>query len=519
MKIHSWITMKIRVVACFFAGHLLLAAAAGHGAMRGAATLQAEQPAPAPAPGPDSTPNMTVVTVTAKMPNVNYFDLTEDMEDFSENLGAGAPIGTGELPSKTEKAAEKVATEGETVTEVAEETKEVAEKTEEAAGDTTPVEAVGDAIQDLGLLRKRQTVTKHRNPEDKSWSQLAPANMKYWQVLGWTQASWDSGNPADSPPSDHKAWGQLTQQEQSAATQLGYNAEHWNNDHDHTVQKSLRRSMEAAVKQTICPNGDAPSPAKVVAALKEAPAPALGVLPVAASNANLPPPVNAVNMMAGQQSKSSAPAPAVATAGCPHVHVAFEPGNKMKKKHQDNMINRPAHGSLKATDVTITVYERNGNGLPDMTQAKENLETALGSGVLHTALANAAAGILGFTPKIHGLDVKYSQVEAFDMVKCDNHMKNMVTEFTGAYSSRQVPVALYNECSNFITKLSFSHDLVLDPRDTADCKRSSVTFARRWGKGEPDAAKEFDGMCHKFCEARYGNDAPQCHVPGADGSA
>ena len=39
-------------------------------------------------------------------------------------------------------------------------------------------------------------------------------------------------------------------------------------------------------------------------------------------------------------------------------------------------------------------------------------------------------------------------------------------------------MALYNECTNFLTKMSFSHDYVLDPQDTVRYEKYAKPYTR-----------------------------------------
>jgi hypothetical protein len=61
--------------------------------------------------------------------------------------------------------------------------------------------------------------------EEIGWTDMTPAEQDLWKVLGWTEDSWEG--EAKKPPSEDKYWGQLTDEERSAAEKLGYTKELW----------------------------------------------------------------------------------------------------------------------------------------------------------------------------------------------------------------------------------------------------------------------------------------------------
>lgn len=217
-----------------------------------------------------------------------------------------------------------------------------------------------------------------------------------------------------------------------------------------------------------------------------------------------------------------APAPAPGPMGVvppiPRVHVAFLPGSKMKRKHVDRMINQPAPNDPipKTVLVKVTLFDRPNNGVNDMQLAAGVIKQSLDNGQLKAALNSAIYQVMGVKPKIAGLKMKAAVVKAWDIPKCKSHLNKLVNEFTVHYTRRQVPLALYNECNNFVTKISFSHDYVLDQRDAARCRKVTRKFAQKWKLGKNDGSKDYEDMCVRFCEARYGNDAPVCHISAGD---
>lgn len=177
--------------------------------------------------------------------------------------------------------------------------------------------------------------------------------------------------------------------------------------------------------------------------------------------------------------------------------------DKMKKRH---LLNSP-----RTVLVGVTVFNRPGNGLNDMQGVHHALNTALASGKLMSKVEFAIHAVTGVKPKLADIKVKTRAVRLWDHQRCGSHMSKLLKSFTVGYTKRQVPIALYNECTNFMTKFSFSHDYVLDRRDAARCRKATRKFAMRWKLGESLDPKAFEPMCQSFCEAKFGDDAPQCN--------
>lgn len=177
----------------------------------------------------------------------------------------------------------------------------------------------------------------------------------------------------------------------------------------------------------------------------------------------------------------------------------------MKKRHLLN--SPPIHATVL---VKVTLFERPGNGLNDMQGVQNHLKQALDSGELKGKIAAAIYGVTGVKPELADIKVKSRAIRLWDHQQCGSHMSKLMKSFTLDYTKRQVPIALYNECTNFMTKMSFSHDYVLDTRDAARCRKATRKFALRWKLGENIDPKDFEPMCLSFCEAKFGDDAPQC---------
>jgi len=201
--------------------------------------------------------------------------------------------------------------------------------------------------------------------------------------------------------------------------------------------------------------------------------------------------------------KSPAPAPAPGPAGPPpmpdvKIFVTFSPGKKI--------------GKGKSTMVEITFLDSAGNGVDDVIAAKPFLDWCTKNGLFQDQMEDVLEQVTHVEPDIRHEHLDEEKVEQWNVKKCEKHLESIVSEFSHHYTRRQVPVALYNECTNFMTRMSFSHDYVLDPQDTKRCHKATRKFAAHWNKGMKLEETDFSEMCHQSCEAKYGRNAPLCNV-------
>ncbi len=65
--------------------------------------------------------------------------------------------------------------------------------------------------------------------EQLGWEDMSATEQQLWSVLGWDQDRWDENS---APASTNKEWSELSQQEQFAATGLGFTEQLWNGTED-----------------------------------------------------------------------------------------------------------------------------------------------------------------------------------------------------------------------------------------------------------------------------------------------
>merc|ERR1740121_3280278 len=110
------------------------------------------------------------------------------------------------------------------------------------------------------------------------------------------------------------------------------------------------------------------------------------------------------------------------------------------------------------------------------------------TGIIRPRLATALTKFTGVTPRfaadLLGKRPEVKQMEPWDEAKCETHMTKVVKMFEQAYTRRMVPMALYNECTNFLPKLTFSHDSIASPLDRKKCRTATVKFSKRWNFGK-----------------------------------
>jgi hypothetical protein len=448
--------------------------------------------------------------------NMNYMDLTDEWEDpfakkgSSENGNDWMMSMDDDAPDKSQKS------------DKAKGPDHLAKQMDEGVDDMA--DGLHDHFDDLGDHMKKSTdeVADHVNGTDEVASKKASKKP--------SKEGNGDGELLDDMGELELPWptkGTFVQVHKATVAQL---AKQLSSEGPVTVQKALRAVIESAVKQVVdCQPlgnyGPGPSPApSPMAAPAGPPQPPEGVLPASPAPVALvaktasshfligaaPVPAPAASPAASPAGgPSPAPGPSASCAG-PKVHVALHPGGKMRKRH---MINQPANDAAKPQTVLvkITLFERPGNGIKDMKKVKRQMKHALKTGELEERLGAAITAITGKKPKVSGLKVKAKAIAQWDIQKCGSHMSNIVKSFTVHYTRRQVPLALYNECTNFMTKMSFSHDYVLDKRDAVNCRKATRSFAQRWKVGKKDHPQDFQNMCVRFCQAKFGNDAPQCH--------
>lgn len=256
-----------------------------------------------------------------------------------------------------------------------------------------------------------------------------------------------------------------------------------------TVMDVLRAAIKEVTKEvilcTLHSHSRPPAPAPVPSLQASVPG-GLHALPAAAFLQKAPAPAPAASL-----SPASAE-PEVA------IFVTFAPGKEM--------------GPGRSMIVHITLTDTPGNGIDDVAMAKELIENAVRSSVFATEIKTALAIVTGIMPKLSKVALQAKAVEQWDVKKCEGHVKGIVHQFSHTYTREQVPMALYNECTNFITKMSFSHDYVLDRMDTMACRETTARFAKHWDFGEAKD-EDFGPMCTRACEAKFGKGAPQCIVP------
>jgi len=158
-------------------------------------------------------------------------------------------------------------------------------------------------------------------------------------------------------------------------------------------------------------------------------------------------------------------------------------------------------------------------------------------GLLQILIQKRLFEATGIAPKIDGItDIQLDAKTQWSLDTCEGHMKKMMREFSKAYTRRMVPTAIYNECTNFVSEVSFSHDRIFDAHDRIKCRHATVKLAKAWnfGQGHQPAKKaeseagpapapappvkpakaeiDYKGFCSNVCEIKYGADAPTCHV-------
>jgi hypothetical protein len=197
------------------------------------------------------------------------------------------------------------------------------------------------------------------------------------------------------------------------------------------------------------------------------------------------------------------------------------------------------------TKVQVVITGRPSTGVDELPLVKDLITKALEKGLLEAVLDDMIFEVADLRPEIVNLDFAATQISQWSVPDCSAHMKKMVHAFSMSYTRRMVPTAIYNECTNFMPKVSFSHDSIPSNLDKRKCREATVIFARTWNFGKVEletkvgpppapalrpvaspaaspaaslagdstaAGEEFQDFCLDVCSAKYGDGAPQCHV-------
>jgi hypothetical protein len=271
---------------------------------------------------------------------------------------------------------------------------------------------------------------------------------------------------------------------------------------------------------------------------------------------------------------TTTPKPAVYT-GCPvNVFAQFFPANSemLKDRTHQKFFNKgeepfdsfaqvdgPKDGSV---FLEVLVTEKPHTGVEELPAAMEVIRRVQGD--LFVALKNSLRRFVDFKPIVGGMYVNWVKLRPFSGDKCEAKMDRLVHDFSVSYTRRLVPWALYNECTNYMTAMSFSHDEVVDKLDRAKCRAWTHTFMEKWNYGmgvkevvpnnlfdckagharrhrgwsdakkcwcchhqnvfcdhgatcpEPEVNRtkhvDYKCWCRGVCESKYGVGAPICHI-------
>lgn len=99
------------------------------------------------------------------------------------------------------------------------------------AGFAAPPAATGGSAGPLGAFATPGTNGIRNlghvcNWETQDWEDLLDAEKQAFQILGWSQATWDGDNES-AASSSKKGWSQLSPKEMKAAESLGYSPQDW----------------------------------------------------------------------------------------------------------------------------------------------------------------------------------------------------------------------------------------------------------------------------------------------------
>jgi len=200
----------------------------------------------------------------------------------------------------------------------------------------------------------------------------------------------------------------------------------------------------------------------------------------------------------------------------------------MIMRHIDPPNPNPTVGRETRVQVVLTDTPATGDDrLPTIKQVLVNAEK---SGLLQAALGAALVKSIGVRPNVTNFAFNNTFVAQWSLESCATHMTQVVHRFSVAYTRRMVPMAIFNECTNFMPAMSFSHDNLPNSMDVHRCRMATIGFAKRWNYGQGNgtappptglaafldtklkAPVDMHGFCVDVCQHKFGSLAPECHA-------
>jgi hypothetical protein len=194
----------------------------------------------------------------------------------------------------------------------------------------------------------------------------------------------------------------------------------------------------------------------------------------------------------------------------------------------------------RTTRVEVTVTDQSGDGVDRLPVIQRALKSAQESGMLRMRIGSKVQDDTGVYPNFSSFGLRSQQIRQWSLAVCKKHMKQVVERFEVAYTRRMVPLAIFNECTNFMAAASFSHDDVPTEIDVKKCRAATTRFATQWNMGRGPRALvapppglsltakgmkrvppnkeivDMTGFCVDVCEHKFGFGSPWCHVTEGD---
>lgn len=185
------------------------------------------------------------------------------------------------------------------------------------------------------------------------------------------------------------------------------------------------------------------------------------------------------------------------------ISVSYHPGEA----------HTSATGASLGRSLLVTVIVSDFSEAYDPAQV---LQSKIMDGTLASSLENAMYETTGLHPKFATMTAKHEKFDQWPIDNCTTHLAGIVKMFSLAYTREEVPMAIYNECTNFMPKLSFSSDLSIGQNDKKRCRQATLEFAKQWnyGKSKVPVKNLLGGFCGNVCKLKYGEHHPSCGSRG-----
>jgi hypothetical protein len=166
----------------------------------------------------------------------------------------------------------------------------------------------------------------------------------------------------------------------------------------------------------------------------------------------------------------------------PPVPIAEPPRGEQIMRHM-NRRTRTVDNVGRTTKVVVTITQLPGNGIDELPSIRSIINASCMQGQIIPAIQESILDVTGVKSNLASFKIGEQEIAQWSIQSCSAHMTKVVRRFENAYTRREVPMAIFNECTNYMPALSFSHDMKPTHEDVRRCRESTVKFVNAWNYG------------------------------------